>query len=71
VADVRIRFQKKKGDVMVENEIERKIIEFLKNNSDIFHATQVKPIVYAVYGSGKINDKNISFYPRTIAFCVN
>jgi hypothetical protein len=59
-------FKRKKGDVMVANDIEGKIIEFLKNNSDVFHESQVKPIVYAVYGGEKINNKNISSLLREI-----
>jgi hypothetical protein len=45
---------------MLANDIEEKIIDYLKNNSDEFHSSQVKPIAYAVYGGGKINAKNIS-----------
>jgi hypothetical protein len=51
---------------MVDNDIEGKILDYLKNNSDVFHPSQVKPIVYAVYGGEKINDKNITSLSKII-----
>ena len=51
---------------MSPNDIEGKIVEYLQNNSDDFHESQVKTIVYAVYGAETITDSNLSFLSREI-----
>jgi hypothetical protein len=51
---------------MATNNVEELIVEYLKNNSDIFHPSQIKPIVYTIYGAEKINDNNILGLEREI-----
>ena len=51
--------------MLPNDDIEGKIIECLKN-SDIFHPSQVKPIVYSVYGGENISDKNLPSLSREI-----
>jgi len=51
---------------MVTNDIETKIIEFLKDHTDELHSSQLKPIVYCVYGGEKINKDNLRTYEKEI-----
>jgi hypothetical protein len=51
---------------MPDANVEGKILDYLKNNSDVFHPSQVKPIVYAVFGAEKISDGNIRSLSKKI-----